>query len=69
MQKIATKVFIFASICFGLLGIFMVLTETDPDENSTGLEAVISKLFICSIFVILTSFALSVAGKYLNGKR
>lgn len=46
----------------------MVLTGTDPDENSHGIELVISKLFIITVFVILTSFALSVASKFLNGK-
>jgi hypothetical protein len=68
MQKIATRVFICASVVFGILGIFMVLTGTDPDENSTGFDLVITKLFMATIFVILPSFALSVAGKYLNGK-
>lgn len=67
MQKIATKVFIYASIVFGIVGLIMVLTGTDPDENSTGLELVLTKLFMASVFVILPSFALSVAGKYLNG--
>lgn len=46
----------------------MVLTGTDPDENSTGLDLVITKLFMATVFIILSSFALSVAGKYLNGK-
>lgn len=68
MQKIATRIFIYASITFGILGILMVLTGTDPDDNSTGLELVITKLFMTTIFIILPSFALSVAGKYLNGK-
>ena len=68
MQKIATRVFIYSSIAFGILGIFMVLTGTDPDENSSGLELVITKLFMTTVFIILPSFALSVAGKYLNGK-
>lgn len=68
MQKIATRVFIYASIAFGVLGIFMVLTGTDQDENSTGLELVITKLFLITIFIILSSFALSVASKYLNGR-
>lgn len=68
MQKIATRVFIIASIVFGILGILMVLTGTDPDDNSYGIELVITKLFMSTIFVILTSFALSVASKYLNGK-
>lgn len=68
MQKIATKVFIYASVLFGVLGTYMVLTGTEPDENNTGLELVITKLFMASVFIILSSFALSVAGKYLNGK-
>jgi hypothetical protein len=68
MQKIATRVFIYASVAFGVLGIIMVLTGTDPDENSTGFTLVITKLFMATIFVILPSFALSLAGKYLNGK-
>jgi len=68
MQKIATRVFIVASIIFGILGITMVLTGIDPDQNGNGFEVVLGKLFMADIFVILTSFALSVAGKYLNGK-
>jgi len=68
MQKMATKTFVYASIAFGVLGIVMVLTEMDPDEKNTGLELVITRLFMISIFVTLTSFALSVASKYLNGK-
>jgi hypothetical protein len=68
MQKIATKVFIYSSIAFGILGVYMVLTGTDPDDKSHGFELVVTKLFMVSIFIILTSFALSVAGKYLNGK-
>jgi len=68
MQKIATRIFIYASIAFGVLGIFMVLTGTGPDKNSSGLELVITKLFMATVFIILPSFALSVAGKYLNGK-
>lgn len=66
MQKIATQVFIYASITFGVLGIIMVLTEMDPDDNTTGVELVITKLFMLTVFVILSSFALSVAGKYLK---
>lgn len=68
MQKIATKVFIYASLVFGVLGIVMVVTNMDSSPYSTGIDMVISKIFFASIFVILSSFALSVAGKYLNGK-
>lgn len=68
MQKFATKLFIYASIAFGILGLIMVLTGTDPDENGTGFEQILGKLFMATVFIILPSFALSVAGKYLNGK-
>jgi hypothetical protein len=68
MQKLATRVFIYASIVFGILGVFMALSGIDPDQNGSGLEKVIGKLFMTTVFVILTSFALSVAGKYLNSK-
>jgi hypothetical protein len=68
MQKIATKIFITASIVFGVLGVILVLTGKEPDDTSTGLQLVISKLFMTSVFVILSSFALSVAGKYLKSK-
>ncbi len=67
MQKIATKVFIYASVLFGILGIYMVLTGTDPGEGN-GFNKAVSKLFMVTVFVILSSFALSVAGKYLNNK-
>lgn len=68
MQKIAVRTFIGASVTFGILGVIMVLAGFDPDERNTGFELVVTKLFMVSVFVILTSFALSVAGKYLNGK-
>ncbi len=69
MQKIATRVFIGASLLFGVIGVYMALTGNEPDNpSSSGIEKIIGKLFIASVFVILSSFALSVAGKYLNGK-
>jgi len=68
MQEIATRVFIVASLVFGTVGIIMVLTGTEPDSTGNDFEQIIGKLFLASIFVILPSFALSVAGKYLNGK-
>lgn len=68
MQKIATRVFIYASLTFGILGVTMALTGIDPDQNGSGFEMILGKLFMASVFVILTSFALSVASKYLNSK-
>ena len=66
MQKLATKIFIYSSILFGVLGVVMVFTGIDPDDSDTGLVFFVTRLFMASIFVILTSFALSVAGKYLT---
>lgn len=66
MQQIATTIFIVASLTFGALGVVMVLTGMDPDERNTGIELVVTRVFMASVFVILTSFALSVASKYLK---
>jgi hypothetical protein len=68
MQKIATRVFIYASLAFGVLGLTMVLTGIDPDQNGNGFEMILGRLFMATVFIILPSFALAVAGKYLNGK-
>jgi Na+/H+ antiporter NhaA len=68
MQKIATKVFIYASIAFGIIGILIVLTSSENDNESSDFNKLLTKLLMIAVFVILPSFALSVAGKYLNGK-
>ena len=46
----------------------MALTGIEPDQNGSTFEMVFGKLFIATVFVILSSFALSVAGKYLKTK-
>lgn len=61
MQKIATRIFIYASVAFGILGILVVLTQPEDD-------AILSKLLFMTVFIILPSFAVSVAGKYLRDK-
>jgi hypothetical protein len=68
MQKVATRVFIISSTLFGILGVIMVLTGIEPDQTGSGWEKVLGKLFMATVFVILSSFALSVAGKYLKNK-
>lgn len=68
MQKIATRIFVYASLTFGILGILVVLTASGPDEPDTIFSQVLIRLLIINVFIILPSFALSVAGKYLNGK-
>lgn len=65
MQKIATKLFIWSSIAFFVVGILMVLTTS---SESNGPNVILLKLLFTSVIFILTSFALSVASKYLNEK-
>lgn len=68
MQKIATQIFIYASLTFGILGIAVVLTSSGPDKPDSVLSETLMKLLAITVFVILSSFALSVASKYLNDK-
>lgn len=68
MQKIATKVFIYSSIVFGILGIVQAVTMPADDDKSSDFNMIIMRLLMISVFIILPSFALSVAGKYFNGK-
>jgi Na+/H+ antiporter NhaA len=67
MQRIATRVFIYASVVFGVLGILQVLTMPDNDQDMSDFNRVVMRLLMATVFIILPSFALSVAGKYLNG--
>lgn len=68
MQKMATRVFMLASIAFGIVGILFAMTLS-VDDSSNGepsdLNEFLFKLLASIGFVVLSSFALSVAGKYL----
>lgn len=68
MQKISTRIFIYSSVVFGILGIIRVLTLPDSDQDSSSFDIIIMKLMMATVFVILPSFALSIAGKYLKSK-
>lgn len=68
MQKIATRVFIYASVTFGILGILVVLTGSGPDKPDSTISEILIRLLLANIFVILPAFALSIAGKYLKSK-
>jgi hypothetical protein len=68
MQKTATKIFIYASIAFGVVGILVVLTASGPNKPDSTVSQVLIRLLFINVFIILPSFALSIAGKYLNGK-
>ena len=65
MQKIATKVFIWASIAFAIVGMLMVVTTS---ATSNGPNVILLKLLFTTVIIILTSFALSIASKYLNDR-
>jgi len=68
MQKIATRTFIGASIAFGVFGLSVVLTLPGKGGSSSDLNIMMMRLLMASGFVVLSSFALSVAGKYLSNK-
>lgn len=68
MQKIATCIFIGASITFGVIGILAVLTSSGPDKPDSHTGELLIKLLFINVFIILPAFALSIAGRYLNGK-
>ncbi len=64
MQKIATKTFIVASLTFGVVGMLLVITG-GMDGEQTVFSEILMRLLQATVFVILPSFALSLAGKYL----
>ncbi len=66
MQKITTRIFIYSSIVFGIVGILLVLTSQGPDTPDSILVMVLIRILFASVFIILPSFALSVATKYLK---
>ena len=68
MQKIATRIFIYSSIVFGILGILVVITGSGPDAPDSNISTILIRLLFATVFIILPSFALSVASKYLNDK-
>lgn len=68
MQKIATRIFIITSVIFGIVGITMILTTPPGGDGKTALNIVLMKLLFTCVFIILPSFAVSLASKYLNNK-
>ncbi len=66
MQKIATRVFIYSSIAFGVIGILLILVGGPDGNGSTLINQRLHQLLLISVCFILPSFALSVASKYLK---
>ena len=67
MQKIATYIFIYASIAFGIIGLSLALMG-GPNDNMEP-NTTLLRLLMTTVFIILPSFALSIAGKYLLMER
>ncbi|MFA5651922.1 MAG: hypothetical protein WC933_00985 [Candidatus Paceibacterota bacterium] len=65
MQKIATKIFIGSSIVFGIIGILLILMG-GLDGNNSPFVKILRELLFTAVFIILPSFALSIASKYLK---
>ncbi len=62
----ATRIFIYSSIAFGIIGILVVLTGSGPDKMDSFLSEMLIRLLFITVFIILPSFALSIASKYLK---
>ncbi len=61
-QELATKVFVTASLLFGITGILIVLTSSVDGDGYTWLPRVLGVL----AFTVLSSFGVSVGLKYLS---
>lgn len=68
IQKIATEIFKYASVTFGITGIILVLIVPSTGGDNGALGQNLLKLLMTCVFVILSSFAISVAGKYLDSR-
>jgi len=61
-QKIATNIFITASVLFGLWGISIMLSTTGDQDPAVWQMKTLGVL----VFIILSSFGVSVGLKYLK---
>ena len=68
MQKIATRIFIYSSIVFGIIGILVVITGSGSNASDSYISEFLIRFLFATVFIILPSFALSIAGKYLSDK-
>ena len=64
MQRIATQVFVISSVAFGIIGAVFFVTTFGPDSAESWSDVVFG-LWGVSGCVVLSSFAVSVAGKFL----
>lgn len=65
MQRTATRIFVIASIAFGIIGSVFFITLVGGDVDSTASQVVFALWGVAGC-VVLASFAVSVAGRYLS---
>jgi hypothetical protein len=66
VQRVATRVFVIASMVFGVVGIlFAVTLPFEGDAVASDANHALFVMLAALGFVVLSSFAVSVAGKYL----
>ena len=68
MQKIATRIFIYSSVAFGIIGIIMILSGAQNAGEMSDFNNILQKILFVSVCIILPSLALSIAGKYLSDR-
>jgi hypothetical protein len=62
MRKLATKVFIAASVMFGLFGIGFWITVPRNNDPQTDLNYYFAVFAGIAVSIVLSSFAVSIAG-------
>ncbi len=67
MQRTATRVFVIASIVFGVVGSLFFITLVSGDGDSTASRVLFAAWGVAGC-AVLSSFAVSVAGKYLSAR-
>lgn len=65
IQIFTTKVFMYSSLAFGVAGVSLVMMADATGDFSNFLREIFLRTLITCVFVILPSFALSIAGKFL----
>jgi hypothetical protein len=66
MLTFARRIFIGSSLLFGALGIVIVLLRVETWDEGSMLARLLLDSFLITIFLILPSFAVCVASKYLG---
>ena len=64
MQKISLYIFTYTSVAFGVTGLCLALFGGENDNDP--INQVLMRVLMACVFIILSSFALTIASKYLK---